>query len=53
MSDEESSGGRDAGCLGPVIAFGLSWYTNHAFWWAVLHFFCGWLYVLYWIVRNL
>lgn len=30
-----------------ALAAGLSYVTNHSFWWAVLHFFCGWIYVIY------
>jgi len=36
-----------------MIALALSWSTNHSFWWAAVHFLCGWFYVAYWIVKNL
>lgn len=37
------------GCfpLGSILAVTLSAALNHSFWWGLLHFFCGWLYVLY------
>lgn len=41
---EETSG---FGCVGAVLAAILSWNVNHAFWWMVLHFFLGWIYVGY------
>ena len=33
--------------LGSVAAAVLSCVLNHSFWWALLHFFFGWLYVIY------
>ncbi len=33
--------------LGSVCSVILSAALNHSFWWGVLHFFCGWFYVLY------
>ncbi len=35
---------------GSVIAAILSNETNHSTLWMVLHFFCGWIYVLYHLV---
>ena len=25
----------------------LSYALNHSIWWSILHFFCGWIYVIY------
>lgn len=33
--------------LGSVCSVVISVALNQSFWWAVLHFFFGWLYVLY------
>jgi len=38
-------------CLGMSLAAGLSWYMWHGFWWAFLHCFLGWSYVIYWILK--
>lgn len=32
---------------GGIIAAVLSSALNHSFWWGLLHFFLGWIYVLY------
>jgi hypothetical protein len=46
MSDSGSTG--DGITLGMVLATVLSFFTNHSIGWAILHFFCGWFYVIYW-----
>jgi hypothetical protein len=33
--------------LGAAIAVAISWSINHSIWWAILHGFLGWLYVIY------
>lgn len=33
--------------FGAALAAGLSYITNHSIGYAVLHFFCGWIYVVY------
>ncbi len=38
--------------LGAVLAIVLSWVTYHSIWYAILHGFCSWFYVLYYIVYN-
>lgn len=38
-----------AGCLGFVISFIIS-YAMNGFWWALLHGFCGWFYILYAVI---
>lgn len=38
------------GGLGGIVAVVLSWIANHSVGWAILHFFCSWLYVIYWVL---
>lgn len=50
MSDD-----RNVGCTlpigaGSILAAILSAALNHSFWWGVLHFFFGWLYVVYAVI---
>lgn len=33
--------------LGSLLAVLLSWQHNHSVVWAIIHFFCSWLYVIY------
>lgn len=50
MSDSNatvSAGGCGCFGLGSAVATVLSCALNHSFWWAVLHFCFGWMYVLY------
>lgn len=35
------------GGIGTILATALSWATNHSVWYAFLHFWCGWIYVIY------
>jgi len=35
------------GCIGAAV---LSWIANHSVVWAILHFFCNWVYVIYWFL---
>jgi len=37
---------------GSVVAVIISVALNHSFWWGLLHFFCGWLYVLYAVLAR-
>lgn len=38
----------NGGCgLCAFIAAFLSYSLNHSFWWAVLHFFLSWIYIVY------
>lgn len=54
-----SESADNASCTGPgcgigsIAAFALSWHTWHSLGWALVHFCCGWFYVVYWILRNL
>jgi|APSaa5957512622_1039677.scaffolds.fasta_scaffold08616_2 hypothetical protein len=34
--------------LGKIVAVAMSLSRNGSIGWAVLHFFCGWLYVIWW-----
>ena len=36
--------------IGLVLAATLSWISNHSVGWAILHFFCNWFYVIYWLI---
>jgi hypothetical protein len=47
MSDDKKSGCTVSFGVGSVISCIISYALNGSFWWAVLHFFFGWLYVLY------
>ena len=47
MSKESTGGGIG---IGAVIAVVLSWTTWHSVLWAIIHGFCGWLYVVYWVI---
>ena len=44
-SVSHSSGG--AGCFGAILAAVISYSINHSVGWAIFHFFCSWLYILY------
>lgn len=46
MSDSKSSSGCRIG-LGSIVAVVISIAFNHSFWWGLLHFILGWIYVLY------
>ena len=46
MSDSKSSSGCGIG-LGSIVAVVISVAFNHSFWWGLLHFILGWIYVLY------
>ena len=46
MSESSSSSGGCLG-LGSVVSVVLSVALNHSFWWGLLHFCLGWLYVIY------
>ena len=35
------------GGVGGIFAAALSYLTNHSIGWMILHFFCGWFYVVY------
>lgn len=37
--------------IGTYMAVILSLITNKAFWWAIFHGLCGWLYVFYWAFK--
>jgi len=42
-----SSGGVS---IGAVIAIILSWTVNKSILWCILHAFCSWFYVIYWVI---
>lgn len=38
--------------LGTVIAAIVSWSVNHSILWAIMHGFCGWLYIAYYLITK-
>lgn len=49
MSDRSSK--VNVSCsVGGIVAVILSYAINESFWWALLHAFCGWFYVMYWLL---
>jgi len=40
------------GAIGGILAVVMSWMVNHSILWCIIHFFCGWLYVIYWILAK-
>lgn len=46
MSNKSSSTGITFGCLIAVVA---SWSVNVSVFWAIVHGFCSWFYVIYWV----
>jgi hypothetical protein len=51
MEDTKFKITLDSGGVGGVIALFLSFATHHSVFWAIVHFFCSWFYVVYWILR--
>lgn len=46
---KEATGGIG---LGALLAVVLSYTKWHSIGWAILHFFCGWLYVIYYLIVH-
>lgn len=38
--------------LGTVIAAIVSWSANHSILWAIMHGFCGWFYIAYYLITK-
>lgn len=38
------------GFVGGILAAVLSWIVNQSVLWAIFHFLCSWIYVIYWIL---
>lgn len=38
--------------IGGIVAVVLSWIVNKSIIWAILHFFAGWIYVIYWALTK-
>lgn len=49
---KRKKGSQWFGWLGCLAAPALSYATNHSVGWAILHFFGGWIYVIYWAVVH-
>lgn len=47
MSDSSTNMGGGCVTVGSVVAVIISAALNHSFGWGLLHFFCGWFYVIY------
>ncbi len=48
MSNSSSSAVGGGISLGSLLAVILSWTVNHSVLWCIVHFFCTWVYVIYW-----
>ena len=44
--------GSGIGLVGAILAVTMSWIINHSVFWAIIHFFCSWIYILYWLVTK-
>ena len=53
MSNTASEFRTTANWTGGLVAAGLSYAVNHSFWYAFLHFLCGFFYVAYWLAFHL
>jgi hypothetical protein len=51
MSDSNRSSAAGGITLGGLLAVILSWTVNHSVVWCILHFLCGWFYVIYWLIE--
>jgi hypothetical protein len=49
MADNNST--TTGGLLGAAAAGLLSWFKWHSIGYAILHALCGWLYVIYYLIR--
>ncbi|MHC5201325.1 hypothetical protein [Myroides sp. LJL119] len=38
--------------IGSILAVYLSWQRNHSILWAIIHFFLGWIYVIYYALTK-
>lgn len=36
--------------IGFILAVILSWIANHSIGWCIVHFFCSWFYIIYWVL---
>jgi hypothetical protein len=57
LADLESEGGGYGGAsagygLGATLAMILSWQSNHAVIWVLLHGLLSWVYVIYYVIAN-
>jgi hypothetical protein len=53
MSDNKRSmvAGGSGISLGSLLAVILSWTVNKSILWCIAHAFCGWFYVIYYLVK--
>ena len=52
MSDTKSSVASSGIGLGSAIAVCISWSLHHSILWALIHGLFGWLYVIYFAVKD-
>ncbi len=38
--------------FGTILATTISWSLNKSLFWAIIHGFCGWLYIIYYAIGN-
>lgn len=56
--DDSSSSGGEAGCAvvlytpGMILAMIISWEMYHSIFWAIIHGYCSWAYVIYYAMRK-
>jgi len=51
MSNSRNASTGGGITLGALLAVVLSWSVNHSVVWCILHFFCSWFYVIYWLIE--
>lgn len=47
MENNNANAGAGIGLMGSILAVVMSASLNHSFWWGVLHFCLGWIYVIW------
>jgi len=53
MSNKSNKSNAISGItIGVVIAIVLSWATNQSVFWCIVHAFCSWLYIIYWLLFH-
>jgi hypothetical protein len=51
LFEVSSNAGLGVG-LGTILAIVLSWSRNSSIFWAIVHAFCGWFYVIYYALTR-
>lgn len=50
MSVKTTGAGIGFGC---ALAIVISWTARHSIWWAIVHGFLGWVYVVYYAIQYM